>query len=85
MELKKDLRLEMTKEQMQALKQVADILTDMELGMEEEDLDLLQNKYEEELDFVPHHKALPTAIDYIGTLLGIAEIVEEMGEEDYVG
>lgn len=83
MELKKDLRLEMTKEQAQALKQVADILTDLELDMDTEDLDLLQNRYEEELDYVPHTKALPTAIDYIGTLLGMAEIVEEKGEEDY--
>ena len=54
----------------------------MELDMDTEDLDLLQNKYEEELYYVPHNKALPTAIDYIGTLLGMAEIVEEMEEED---
>ena len=79
MELKKELRLEMTKEQVQALKQVADILTDMELDMDTEDLDLLQEEYEKELDYVPHNKALPTAIDYIGTLLGMAEIVEEKG------
>ena len=85
MELKKELRLEMTKEQAQALKQVADILTDMELDMESEDLDLIQEEYEKDLDYLPHNKALPTAIDYIGTLLGMAEIVEEKGEEDYVG
>lgn len=82
MELKKELRLTMTKEQLQALKQVADILTDMELEMENEDLDLIQNKYEEELGYVPHTQALPTAIDYIGTLLDMAELVEEMGVEE---
>ena len=82
MELKKELKLTMTKEQVQALKQVADILTDMELDMESEDLDTIQDRYEEELDYVPHTQALPTAIDYIGTLLGMAEIVEEMGEDN---
>lgn len=82
MELKKELRLEMTKEQAQALNQVVDILTNMELDMNGEDLDLLQDRYEEELNYVPHNKALPTAIDYLGTLLGIAEIIEEKGEED---
>ena len=82
MELKKELRLEMTKEQAQALNKVIGMLTEMELDMEEEDLDLLQDKYEEELDYVPHNKALPTAIDYLGTLLGMAEIVEEMGVKE---
>ena len=82
MELKKELRLEMTKEQAQALNKVIGMLTEMELDMEEEDLDLLQDKYEEELDYVPHNKALPTAIDYLGTLLGMAEIVEEKGEDN---
>ena len=85
MELKKELKLTMTKEQVQALKQVADILTDMDLDMENEDLDIIQDRYEEELDYVPHTQALPTAIDYIGTLLGMAEIVEEKGEEENVG
>ena len=85
MELKKDLRLEMTKEQAQALNKVVDMLTEMELDMNGKDLDLLQDRYEEELNYVPHNKALPTAIDYLGTLLGMAEIVEEKGEEDYVG
>lgn len=80
MELKKELKLEMTKEQAQALNKVVDILTTMELDMQEEDLDLLQDKYEEELNYCPHNKALPTAIDYLGTLLGMAEIVEEKGE-----
>lgn len=82
MELKKDLRFEMTKEQAQVFRQAVNLLTDMELDMESEDLDLLQKRYEEDLDYVPHTSALPTAIDYIGTLLGIAEIVEEKGEED---
>jgi hypothetical protein len=85
MELKKDLRLEMTKEQAQALNIVVSMLTEMELDMENEDLDLIQEEYEKQLDYVPHNEALPTAIDYIGTLLGMAEIVEEKGEEDYVG
>ena len=85
MELKKELRLEMTKEQAQALNKVISMLTEMELDTKEEDLDLLQDRYEEELNYVPHSKALPTAIDYLGTLLGIAEIVEEKEEEDYVG
>ena len=82
MELKKELRLEMTKEQAQALNKVVSILTEMELDMNGEDLDLLQDRYEEELNYVPHNKALPTAIDYLGTLLGIAEIVEETKEEE---
>ena len=82
MELKKDLRLEMSKEQAQALNKVVDMLTEMELDMNGEDLDLLQDRYEEELNYCPHNKALPTAIDYLGTLLGIAEIVETMGEEE---
>ena len=85
MELKKELNLTMTKEQAQALKQVVDMLTEMELDMNCEDLDLLQDRYEKELDYVPHTQALPTAIDYLGTLLSIAEIVEETGEEDYDG
>jgi hypothetical protein len=85
MELKKELRLTMTKEQEQVLKKAVDILTDMELDMESEELDLIQEKYDEELDYIPHDQALPTAIDYIGTLLTMAEIVEEKGEEDYVG
>ena len=82
MELKKELRLEMSKEQAQALNKVVDMLTEMELDMDSEGLDLLQERYEEELNYCPHNKALPTAIDYLGTLLGIAEIVETMGEEE---
>ena len=82
MELKKELRLEMSKEQAQALNKVVDMLTEMELDMDSEGLDLLQERYEEELNYCPHNKALPTAIDYLGTLLGIAEIVEDMGEEE---
>lgn len=82
MELKKTLKLTMTKEQEQALKKAVDILTDMELDMESEDLDKIQNRYEEEMDYVPHTQALPTAIDYIGTLLCMAEIVEETEEEE---
>ena len=82
MELKKELRLEMSKEQAQALNKVVDMLTEMELDMDSEGLDLLQERYEEELNYCPHNKALPTAIDYLGTLLGIAEIVEDMGKEE---
>lgn len=82
MKVKKELRLEMTKEQAQALNKVIGMLTEMELDTENEDLDLLQDRYEEELDYVPHNKALPTAIDYLGTLLGMAEIVEEKGEDN---
>ena len=82
MELKQTLKLTMTKEQEQALKKAVDILTDMELDMESEDIDLIQEQYEKELDYVPHTTALPTAIDYIGTLLCMAEIVEETEEEE---
>lgn len=82
MELKKELKLAMTKEQEQALKKAVDILTDMELDMESEDIDQIQEQYERDCDYVPHSTALPTAIDYIGTLLCIAEIVEEKGEEE---
>ena len=82
MELKRELKLEMTKEQAQALGKVVDILTHMELDMESEDLDLLEEEYEKDLNYITHSKALPTAIDYLGTLLGIAEIVDEMGEEE---
>ena len=85
MELKKELKLTMTKEQEQALKKAVDILTDIELDMESEDIDQIQEQYEKDCDFVPHTTALPTAIDYIGTLLCIAEIVEEKGEEENVG
>ena len=77
MKLKKEFKLEMTKEQAQALGKVVDILTHMELDMESEDLDLLEDRYEEELNYTTHVKALPTAIDYLGTLLGMAEIVED--------
>ena len=80
MKIKKTL--EMTKEQREILKQAVDILTDMEMDMDTADLELVQNCYEEELDYLPHDKPLPTAIDYIGTLLGMAEIVEDMGEEE---
>lgn len=82
MEVKKELKLTMTKEQAQALNNVVDILTEMELDMKKEDLDLLQEEYEKQLDYMPHNKALPTAIDYIGTLLGMVEIVEEKEEEE---
>ena len=82
MELKKTLKLEMTKEQEQALKKAVDILTDMELDMESEDIDQIQEEYEKDCDYVPHTTALPTAIDYIGTLLCMAEIVEETDEEE---
>lgn len=82
MELKKTLRLEMTKEQEQALKKAVDILTDMELDMDTEDIDQIQEEYEKDCDYVPHTTALPTAIDYIGTLLCMAVIVEETEEED---
>lgn len=82
MELKKELKLTMTKEQEQALKKAVDILTDMELDMESEDIKQIQEQYEKELDFVPHTTALPTAIDYIGTLLCMAEIVEYTEEEE---
>ena len=85
MELKKTIRLEMTKEQHEILKQATDILTDLEMDMETEDLELVQNWYEEELNYCPHEKALPTAIDYIGTLLGMAEIVVETGVEENEG
>ena len=83
MKIKKTL--EMTKEQREILKQAVDILTDMEMDMDTEDLELVQNCYEEELNYCPHEKALPTAIDYIGTLLNMAEIVEDMGEEENEG
>ena len=82
MELKKTLKLEMTKEQEQALKKAVDILTDLELDVANEDIDQIQEEYEKDCDYVPHTTALPTAIDYIGTLLCIAEIVEETEEED---
>lgn len=82
MELKKDLKLTMTKEQEQALKKAVDILTDIELDMESEDINQIQEQYEKNLDNVPHTTALPTAIDYIGTLLCMAEIVEETEEEE---
>ena len=82
MKLKKELKLTMTKEQEQALKKAVDILTDMELDMENEDIDQIQKEYEKDINFVPHSTALPTAIDYIGTLLGIAEIVEYTEEEE---
>lgn len=82
MELKKELKLEMTREQEQALKKAVDILTDMELDMESEDIDQIQEQYEKDLDFVSHSTALSTAIDYIGTLLCMAEIVEETDEEE---
>jgi hypothetical protein len=82
MKLKKELKLTMTKEQEQALKQAVDILTDMELDMEHEDIDQIQEQYEKDLDYVSHTTALPTAIDYIGTLLCMAEIVEETDEEE---
>ena len=84
MELKKTLKLTMTKEQKQVLKKAVDILTDIDLDMEKEDIDQIQEQYEKDLDFVPHSTALPTAIDYIGTLLCIAEIVEEIekGEDN---
>ena len=82
MELKKELKLTMTKEQEQALKKAVDILTDIELDMESEDIDHIQEQYEKDCDYVPHTTALPTAIDYIGTLLCIAEIVEETEEEE---
>lgn len=75
MELK--LKLEMTEEQKLILKKAVDILTDMELDMEKEDLDQIQEQYEKDREFVPHSTALPTAIDYMGTLLCMAEIVEE--------
>ena len=77
MELKKELKLEMTEEQKLILKKAVDILMDMELNMEEEDLDQIQEQYEKDFDFVPHSTALSTAIDYMGTLLCMAEIVEE--------
>ena len=82
MELKQELKLTMTKEQEQVLKKAVDILTDMELDMESEDIDQIQEQYEKDCDYVPHTTALPTAIDYIGTLLCMAEIVEETEEED---
>ena len=85
MELKKELKLTMTKEQEQALKKAVDILVDMELDMESEDIDHIQEQYEKDCDYVPPTTALPTAIDYIGTLLCMAEIVEEKGEEENVG
>lgn len=82
MELKKTLKLEMTKEQEQALKKAVDILTDMELDMDNEDIDQIQEEYEKDCDYAPPTTALPTAIDYIGTLLCMAEIVEETDEEE---
>ena len=82
MKLKQTLKLEMTEEQQSILKQAVDILTDIELDMENEDIDQIQEQYEKDLDYVPHTTALPTAIDYIGTLLCMAEIVEETEEEE---
>ena len=82
MKLKQTLKLEMTEEQQSILKQAVDILTDIELDMESEDIDKIQEQYEKDLDYVPHTTALPTAIDYIGTLLCMAEIVEETEEEE---
>lgn len=82
MKVKKTLKLEMTKEQHEILNKAVDILTDLELDLEQEDIELIDDRYEEELDYLPHDKPLPTAIDYIGTLLGMAEIVEDMGEEE---
>lgn len=82
MEMKHILKLTITKEEHEILKQAVDILTDVEIEFDTEDINKLQDRYEEELDYVPHTTALPTAIDYIGTLLDMAEIVEEKGEEE---
>lgn len=82
MKLKKELKLTMTQEQEQALKKAVDILTDIELDMDTKDIDQIQEEYEKDCDYVPHTTALPTAIDYIGTLLCMAEIVEETDEEE---
>lgn len=80
MKLKKQLT--MTKEENSILKQAVDILTDMEFEFDTDDIKQIQNRYEKELDYVPHTTPLPTAIDYIGTLIGMAVIVEDKGEEE---
>jgi hypothetical protein len=82
MEFRTTHKVVMTQEQHETLKKAVDILTDIEMDFTDKDLDTLQEKYEEQLDFVPHTKALPTAIDYIGCLLELTEIVEDTEDEE---
>ena len=80
MEIKQRLEVSMKKEEREILKKAIDILVDIELNAPQEQLDMLQNTYEEELDGVPHHLALPTAIDYMGVLLDNAFEPKEIEE-----
>lgn len=80
MEIKQRLEVTMKKEEREILKKAIDILVDVELTASKEQLDMLQNTYEEELDGVPHDLALPTAIDYIAVLIDNAFEPNEIEE-----
>ena len=73
-------RIEFTEEEKKTLKKALDLLTDFELKEDTEDVDVLNNMYDDYLDGnPPYYNSFMTCVDFLGMLveLGHAEKEEE--------
>lgn len=76
MEIKKEIKLkiEMTQEERQTLKKAVDILTELELGEDTDNIDFLEELFEEKTNIFQTN--LANSIDYIGMLLDNCEEIQ---------
>ena len=77
MEIVKTVKIKLTEEEKDILKQAQEILVEFESCCSDTDEEDLQDMYEEHVDYYEHDKALPTAIDLLDTILENTEDTEE--------
>ena len=74
----KRLYVELTKEEKETLTKAKEILMDFENFSTSEQEEDLQAVYDHYIDYRDHDYALPTAIDFLGAILEVGEVDNEV-------